>query len=76
MVPASAAPCAEVIVVEHKSLDWLTHRGALLVPIDDRAARLLRQLSETTLIWGSIMLDADSEKGYGRFWHVVDRRGL
>ena len=59
--------------VQEDSLDWILHRGALLVPNRKTWVKMV-SLAEFTPVWGKIRKGRDLEKGFGDRWQIIDVR--
>jgi hypothetical protein len=61
----------EVVLVKEDSVEWILHRGALLVPA--KGVRLGKLTNFK--MWGKVGKDIDVEKGLGNYWQLIDIRG-
>ena len=59
--------------VQEDSLDWILHRGVLLVP-NRKTWVKMASLAEFTPVWGKIRKGRDLEKGLGDCWQIIDVR--
>lgn len=61
--------------VRRDSLEWLLHRGALLLP-DEETRMAVRRLSGFVPVWAGFRKDSDLEKGVGECWQLADARDI
>lgn len=62
--------------IEHAredSLEWVLHRGAVVLPNNATRAALGR-LAVFAPVWGAFKKDSDLEQGIGDFWQIADAR--
>jgi hypothetical protein len=60
----------EVVLVGKDSMEWILHKGALLVPAKGVPVSKLTKFK----MWGWVRKDVDVEKGLGNYWQVFDTR--
>jgi hypothetical protein len=60
----------EVVLVKRDSVEWIFHKGALLVPAKDVHLWKLT----TFKMWGQVGRDVDVEKGLRNYWQLIDTR--
>jgi len=61
--------------VRRDSLDWLFHRGALLLP-NKQTRMSLQRLAAYEPVWRGFKKDGDLEKGFGECWQIADARTI